>query len=407
MSALMKRLIIWGGLACLLLLALILAFMPRPVRVDLFTVTSRPMTVTVDAEGQTRVHDTFILSAPVAGRMRRINLDVGDAVVANETVVAEIEPGDPTFLDPRSASQARAAVQAAESASDLATAELERANAELEFATAEYQRARRLFSERTITRREADEAERFYKTAVAAVATANAALQVRRFELSQAQAQLLSPEETLNRQGDCPCIKITAPVNGTVLQVPNNSARVVQAGEMLLQIGDPADLEIAADFLSADAVRIAPGMQVYIDNWGGDAPLEGIVRRVEPFGFTKVSALGIEEQRVNVIIDLTSPRQQWIRLGHGYQVDVRVVLWQSETALAVPLTALFRDDGNWALFRLQAGRAVLQPVELGRDNGLVAQVLDGVEPLQKIVLHPSDRVAAGTRIKSRAETSED
>lgn len=400
MQAIYKRLIIWGAVAAVLALALVAAFRPRPVQVDSIVLQPGPMQVTVDEEGETRVHDVFAVSAPVAGRLHRIEAHVGDGVQAGETVLARIEPADPTLLDPRSEAQARATVQAAESALSLAEAEIEQAQAEYEFALAEHRRARDLVGGGTISVRDAEAAERAFRSSRAALATSQAALQVRRFELERARAQLLSPAATTAARADCECVSVTAPVSGEVLFIPNESERVVQAGEPLLQIGDPTDLEIVVDFLSTDAVRIEPGQVVLVERWGGDVELYGRVRRVEPFGFTKVSALGIEEQRVNVIIDLTSPREVWRALGHGYQLEARVVLWQSDAVLSVPLTALFREGEQWAAFVLQDGRARLRILEIGRRNGIAAQVLSGLQAGDRVILHPSNRVQEGTRVAS-------
>ena len=400
MQALYKRLIIWGALAAILVLALVTAFRPRPVQVDSIVLQPGPMQVTVDEEGETRVHDVFAVSAPVAGRLHRIEAHVGDEVQAGETVLARIEPADPTLLDPRSEAQARATAQAAESALALAEAEIEQAQAEYEFALAEHQRARDLVAGGTISVRDAEAAERAFRSTRAALATSQAALQVRRFELERARAQLLSPVATTASRADCDCVSVTAPVSGEVLFIPNESERVVQAGEPLLQIGDPTDLEIVVDFLSTDAVRIEPGQVVLIERWGGDEDLLGRVRRVEPFGFTKVSALGIEEQRVNVIIDLTSPREVWQSLGHGYQLEARVVLWRSDDVLSVPLTAMFREGEQWAVFVLEDGRARLRVLEIGRRNGIAARVLSGLQAGDRVILHPSNRVQEGTRVAS-------
>jgi HlyD family secretion protein len=377
---------------------------PRPVSVDLFTVDAGQMIVTVDEEAETRVHDIFVLSAPVTGTMKRIEVEVGDPVIANETILAHIEPSSPTFLDTRSEAQAEAAVRAADSALALAQAEVDQALAELDFAEANHNRARELISDGTISRRDADEAERAYKTSRAAVATAQAALQMRTFELERAQAQLLSPTQVPPDAGECACIDLTAPIDGRVLTIANQSERVVVPGEALLEIGDARDLEVVADYLSTDAVKIEAGLAVVIDNWGGQGSLEGVVRLVEPFGYTKISALGIEEQRVNVIIDIASPERQWAKLGHGYQVETRVVLWESDDALMIPLTALFRSGDDWAAFVQEDGRASLRVVQLGRRNGLVAEIVDGLQAGERVVLHPSDRVLDGVKVVGRAGT---
>jgi HlyD family secretion protein len=322
-------------------------------------------------------------------------------VEAGETVLAQIEPGDPSLLDPRSEAQARAAVQTAESARVLAAAELERAAAELEFAESEWRRANDLVAKGTISRRDFDDAARAHKAGQAALATTRAALQMRLFELDQARAQLLSPNDTQTPHADCDCVPITAPVSGRVMRIPNSSARVVTAGEALMEIGDPTDLEVVVDFLSADAVLIRPGQAVIIDGWGGMESLSGRVRGVEPFGFTKISALGIEEQRVNVTIDFNGPADQREQLGHGYQVEARVVLWEADSALTVPLTALFRAGEDWAVFIEQDGRAEARPVRIGQRNGLVAEVLEGLAPGDRVLSHLSDRVTEGGRITER------
>jgi len=402
MQAKWRRLILWGTIGALIVAALVYSFRPRPVPVDVLELSRGRLVVTVDEEGETRVRDVFVVSAPVAGRTRRIDADVGDRVVAQETVIVEIQPTDPTFLDVRSKTQAEAAVQAAQSGMDLAEAELDNAEAQLEFARPEVERARELFRKGTISRRELDEAERAFKTAVATRDRARAALQVQAFELEQARAQLLSPDETFENRGQGRFIPVRAPVTGVILQIPNESERVVMAGEPLAEIGDPDDLEIVADLLSADAVKVSSGDRVMIEAWGGNDMLEGKVRRVEPFGFTKISALGIEEQRVNVIIDLTSPQPRWERLGHGYQVEVRIVLWEDDGVLKLPLTALFRDgEGDWAVFVAESGRAQRRTVKIGRRTGLEAQIVDGLQEGDRVVVHPSDRVTDGVRITRR------
>ena len=400
MNANYKRIVMWAAIVGIIVTALALSFTPRPVMVDLVEVEPGPLVVTLDEEGETRVHDVYTLSAPVAGRVQRIDRHVGDPVTANETVLAQIEPGDPSFLDPRSEAQARAAIQAAAAARDLAAAAVKDAEAHYEFARAEYARMQELIVEGSVSKRDLDTAERDFKARRAGLDTARAALQVRSYELELARAQLVSPLQTQESRENCDCIPITAPVSGRVLQISDRSERVVREGDMLMQIGDPNDLEIVVDYLSMDAVKIQAGQRVIIDNWGGAGPLEGRVRLIEPFGFLKVSALGIEEQRVNVIIDFASD-EGWERLGHGYQVESRVVLWDVDDILTVPLTALFRDGENWALFVEQDGRARLRHVKAGQRNGIIAEISDGLKAGERVVVHPSDRVADGVRIASR------
>lgn len=401
MSIARRRLLLWSLLALLLAGALAFAFWPRPVPVDLAVARLQPMTVTLDEEGETRIRDIYELSAPVPGRLLRIELDPGDAVVANETIVATIEPVDPAFLDFRTEAEREAAVRAAAAGLDLATAEVERAKAELVFASRELERARGLEPGRTITQRAVDQAERVYETSLAALQTAEAERAVRAFELERARAQTLSPVDTLEQRQSCVCIPVFAPVSGEVLRVLQESEGVVEAGRPLVEIGDPADLEIVADYLSADAVKIEAGQRVIVDEWGGSAPLQGRVHRVEPYGFMKVSALGIEEQRVNVVVRFDGSPDERRRLAHGYRVETRVVLWQSEAVLSVPVTALFRTDDGWALFVEEAGRARLTRVELGHASGLQREIVAGLDEGARVVLHPSDRVADGTRIVAR------
>jgi HlyD family secretion protein len=401
MHALARRLLFWGGIAAVIVAALVYAFRPRPVAVDITVVQRGPLLVSVEDEGLTRVHDVYVISAPVTGRMRRIDVHAGDRVAARKTVVAEIEPIDPAFLDQRGEAQARAEVSAAASAEKLARAEVEMAQAEFEFARREYERARDLIGKGTISQRELDDAERAFRTRQAALLTAQAALDRSAFQLQSARAQLLSPVEARRSAGQCACITLRAPVDGEVLRLLQQSEIVVAAGTPLVELGNPRNLEIAVDLLSEDAVKVRAGQRVIIEGWGGAAPLAGRVRLVEPFGFTKVSALGIEEQRVNVIIDLTSPPDQWLQLAHGYQVQTRIVLAEHTDILKVPLTALFRDGTHWAVFVEAGGRARLRHVELGERNGLEAQIASGLAAGESVVLHPSDRVGDGVRIVAR------
>jgi HlyD family secretion protein len=401
MSAHWKRILIWTLLGTLLLGSLIWAFSPRPVPVDLVTLEPGSLTVTIDDEGETRVQDIFVLSAPISGRALRIDAEAGDQVIAKQTLLAEIEPIDPTLLDPRSEAQARADIQAAEANRVLAEASVKEAQVELNFALKELQRSRKLRQDAMISARELESAELSYETRLAALDTAHANRQARQAELARAQAQLISPTQPRDTTTECQCVPIRAPIDGQVLKIVHKSAGVVSAGEPLLEIGNPADLEIVSDLLSTDAVKVRAGQKVLIENWGGEETLEGIVRRVEPFGFTKISALGIEEQRVNVIIDFTSPRENWSRIAHGYQVELRIILWQGDSVLKLPLTALFREGDRWAVFVNQNGKASLRYIKIGRRTGLEAEILEGLKPGERIVIHPGEQIADGVLIEDR------
>lgn len=401
MTPALKRLMFWAPLALALALVLAWLFRPAAVPVDLVAVDRGPLAVSVSDEGETRVRDMYVVSSPVPGRMRRIELEVGDAVEANETLVARIEPSDPSILDVRSAAEARANVDAAAAARIHAEAQVRRVQAELDFARAEYERIRALARSHTVSENELDSAQRRARTAEAALAEAQAERKVRESEYQVARARLLAPGAARQPVADCDCVSVYSPVSGRVLRIVTESEGVVASGTPLVEIGNPDLLEVVVDLLSADAVRVQAGQRVIIDAWGGDQPLDGVVQRVEPFGFTKVSALGIEEQRVNVVIDITAPRERWERLGHGYRVEPRIVLWESSDVLRVPLSALFRQGDKWAVFVERDGRAELREVEIGQDNGLQAEVRAGLDAGERVVLHPADRVSPGVRLAER------
>ena len=396
-----RRWALWGTLAGLLLAGLVFAFRPRPLAVDLANAERGSLTVTVDEEGETRIHDVHVLSAPVSGRMRRIEAEAGDAVVAGETIVAQIEPIDPALLDARSESEAQATIRSAEAARDLTASEVERAEANLAYARSELTRQQGLIDRGAASQRDFDSARREFRTARAALQTARAAYQGRIFELDRARARLLSPVEARSRAGECDCIPLRAPVSGRVLRVVRESEGPVSAGEPLIEIGDPAELEVVVELLSADAVRVEAGARAILEEWGGAGSLEARVRRVEPYGFTKVSALGIEEQRVNVILDINEPRERWQALGHGYRVEARIVLWEGNEVLKLPLSALFREGDGWAVFVVEGGMAKLRPVERGRHTGLEAVIVAGLEAGDAVVRYPSDRVEDGVRVVAR------
>ncbi len=401
MTPALKRLTFWAPLALALALVLAWLFRPAAVPVDLVAVDRGPLTVSVSDEGETRVTDMYVVSAPVPGRMRRIDLQVGDTVVADQTLVARIEPSDPSFLDVRSAAEARAGVDAAAAARTHAEAQMSRVQAELDFARAEYERMRALARSHTVSENELDSAQRRARTAEASLAEAKAERRMRESEYQVARARLMTPGTARGSVADCDCVSVYSPVSGRVLRIVNESEGVVASGTPLVEVGNPGLLEVVVDLLSADAVRVGPGQRVVIEAWGGDQPLDGVVQRVEPFGFTKVSALGIEEQRVNVVIDIASPRERWERLGHGYRVEPRIVLWESSDVLRVPLSALFRQGDKWAVFVARDGRAELREVEIGQGNGLQAEVRAGLDAGERVVLHPAERVSPGVRLAER------
>lgn len=402
MNAIRKRLYVWVFVAVLVAIGLLSAFWPRASIVDLQEIEAGRMILTVGDEGETRVVDVFLVSAPVDGRLRRIEAEAGDLVVAGQTVVAQVEPTESQLLDPRTEAEARAQLSAAESAALLAEAELQRAEAELRFAESELERSRELAGKGTISERDLEAAEREFETGRAAIGVAQANMQVRQYELARVQAQLMSPEQMAQQRETCECLSINSPVNGRVLRVIRESEGFVRAGDGLVEIGNPEKLEIVVDLLSIDAVKVSPGDSAIIENWGGEQSLAAQVRRVEPLGFTKVSALGIEEQRVNVILDITSPAAEWGTLGHGYHVDVRVVLWEGESVLKAPLTALFRHGDEWAVFVEEKGKARQRIIEVGNTTSSSAEILSGLKAGERIVVYPGEGIGEGVRIAARA-----
>jgi HlyD family secretion protein len=390
----------WLGLAGVLVLAGVVAgFLPRPVPVELAPIERGPLAVTVEEEGKTRVIDRYVVSAPVAGFARRIELDVGDAVARGDRLLL-LEPLRSDVLDPRRRAEAEARVASARSAMLAAEQNASAADADEELARLELQRVEKLARIQYVAEDELDRARAQARSAAAKLRSAQFALEVARHELEAAQTAL---EYSAAGDGGEPpeTVAIRSPVDGRVLRRLRESEGVVGSGEPLIEVGDPGALEVEVDVLSSDAVRIAPGTRVRFTRWGGDEPLEGVVRVVEPTGFTKISALGVEEQRVLVISDITSPPAEWQRLGDGYRVEASFILWEGEDVLQAPASALFRDGGGWAVFVDRDGRAVLTPVATGARNGLRVQILDGLGAGDEVVVHPGDDVFPGGRIRPR------
>lgn len=375
--------------------ALAWGFWPRPVPVATTVATRAPFEVTIEEEGRTRVKDRFVIAAPVAGYLRRIDMHVGDTV-AQKQVVAHLDPLRASVLDPRARAQAEAEVAAARAALHRAEEAVPAARAEATFAQTDYQRKSTLFEDGRVSREEVDRAETRWRQANANLRSSQFAVEVARFELEAARTAL---EYSGMPASDAPeTVALMSPVDGKVLRVYRESEGPVQVGDNLIEVGDPSALEVEIDVLSEDAVRIAPGTPVRFHRWGSEPALEGVVRTVEPVAFTKISALGVEEQRVLVIADITSPHAQWQRLGDGYRVEAQFVLWQDENVLQIPSSALFRYQDGWALFVIDDGRAQRKAVEVGRRNGLDAQVTAGLANGERVVTHPDDRIADGTRV---------
>lgn len=383
------------------LAGLVYLFLPEPPEVDLATVARGSMQVTVDEDGKTRIRERYVVSAPLAGRMSRIELHAGDAVIAGKTLLSTIEPADPSLLNDRERAEADARVKAAEAAGQRARATVEQAKEELELARHQFQRARNLIGSNAISRQDYDAAEHMEAAAREQLNAAEFAVQIAEFELSLAQAALLRTRPQSPGAPGAWQFELVSPIDGRVLRIFQEDATVVTPGMRLMEVGDPREMEVEVEVLSTDAVKIAPGANVWIEHWGGRPQLAARVRRVEPAGFTKVSALGVEEQRVLVLANFVNPYEQRSRLGDAFRVVARIVIWEADDVLKVPAGAMFRNGEDWAVFRVLSGRAVLTAVRVGYSNGIEAEVFEGLAPGDGVILHPTDKVRDGIRIRRR------
>ncbi len=386
--------------------AVVYAFLPKPVPVDLAEIDRGTLEVCVEEDGKTRLRDRYVISSPLAGRLRRIKLRPGDQVPAGQPL-AVVEPADPELLDPRALAQAEARVKASKAALDKSGAQLKWNEAALELAETEYGRAQSLLQKNAISKSEVDTKVMQKRSREEELRTARFAEEVTRFELEQAQAALLHSRPQTGEPSEHSQFEIPSPSLGSsgvvfhVLRVLQESEAVVAAGTPLIELGDLSDLEVEIDVLSSDAVKIPPQAKVILEQWGGDESLEARVRLVEPAGRTKTSALGVEEQRVNVIADFPDRNKIPRTLGDGFRVEARIIIWQKENVLKVPTSALFRHGDGWAVFRIEQGHAVLRPVKVGRKNSLAAEVLEGLVANDQVVVHPSDKVADGVQVMRR------
>ena len=384
------------AIAILIIGLLTWGFWPQPVFVEAVDAKRAPLTITIEEEGRTRVVDRFVISAPVDGVACRQNLDVGDEVKQGQVLLG-ITPLESQVLDPRSRAQTRAQVAAAVSALHAAEQQAKVAEAAAKLAVIEHKRLQPLVEKGVVSTDAFDKSATQVQTTAAAQRSADFQIDVARYELQAAKTLL---EYTAASRGEpAERLPIVSPVSGRVLKVVRECEGPVRTGDMLLEDGDPTMLEVEVDVLSADAVKIKPGMKVMFDRWGGEEPLEGIVRIIEPVGFTKISALGVEEQRVLIISDITSPAEQWKRVGDGYRVEARFILWQKDDVLQIPASSLFRYQQGWAIFVVENNHAKRRAVTVGQRNGLVAQILEGIGEGEEVVNHPSDDVEDGRRVK--------
>ena len=384
----LQRRYLWygaGGLAAAWLVTRMVR--PETIMVEVAPAAVGALLVTVGDEGQTRVRHRHIITAPVPGRLERITLDVGDAVTGG-MVVARLAP---LPLDARSRQQAEAALEASRDLERMSLAAVDETRTALEQAQQDRQRAERLVAGGGIAPAEVERLQLGERARQREVEAAEARARAASHDVESARSALLAAGTAAGTQ----TLLLTCPVGGRVLAIPERSERTVQPGEPLLEIGDPSDLEIVVDLLSTDAVKVSPGQRLLVTGWGGDSTLEGRVRRVDPAGFTKVSALGVEEQRVNVVGDFVAAPG---RLGDRFRLEVRVVLWESDSVLKAPASALFRRGDRWALFALEGGRARERAVTIGHESSTEAEIRAGLLPGEMVIRHPTDRIHDGTRV---------
>ncbi|HEX5521067.1 MAG TPA: efflux RND transporter periplasmic adaptor subunit [Longimicrobiaceae bacterium] len=385
-----RRRLTWAAAVLAIGILLFLWLRPSPLAVDAARVTRGPLTVTVDEEGATRVRERFTIAAPVGGRLERIALEAGDAVAAGQ-VVARLAP---VPLDVPSREQAQARVRAAEAQHSEAVARAQQARATLEQTRRETARTQELEEAGAESRERREIAELALSNAARDYTAAQDRVQAASAQVDAARAALAGASPTSTSPGTT--IAVRAPTGGRVLRVLEPSERVVPSGTPLLDLANARALEVVADVLSSDAVRIRPGNRVVIDDWGGTAPLEGTVQHIEPAAFTRVSALGVEEQRVNIIIALAEAPMS---LGDGYRVEAHIVVWEAGSALRVPISALFRHGEGWEVFVVAGGRAQLRSVELGERGAEQAEVRGGLAEGDRVVVYPSDQLRDGARVR--------
>ena len=368
-------------LAAALLAALIVfGFLPQPIPVETAPVTEGSLRATVNEEGKTRIKQRYVVSAPVTGHLRRIPFKAGAEIVAGKTVLAVIDPVAPAMLDARNRALAGAR-------RDTAAANLDKARAQQQFAASELRRIEKLFADKSVSQQDLENAQWRESSAAKDIAAAESALR----EAEAMLQEFPAGDGAAGNAARLP-VEVTSPINGHILHVFEESARVLSLGTPLLDVGDPADLEAVIEVLSRDGAAIAPGAKVELEQWGGGQPLEARVRLVEPAAFLKISALGVEEQRVNVVVDFVTPYEQRRTLGDNFRVEARIVVWESDRTLKVPTGALFRRGQNWAAYVLTNGRAELRRVQAGRSSGSEMQILEGLKAAEEVILYPGDRV---------------
>ncbi len=397
--ALRRKLFISISIA-VVFLATVYGFLPKAVDVDLASVTRGPLQVTIEEEGRTRLKDRFVITAPTAGYLVRVKAKVGDAVKKGQSVIV-LEPLRSSVLDSRSRAEATAAVNAAQAGLNAAIERESAAAADADYMEKRLERLKNLYAKGSIAKDQFDQIEAETKKARAIQRSSIAAVDVSRSELERAKALLPNYASTNKSIGDNK-VYVSTPITGNIFRIYKENEGAVNVGEPLMEIGNSKNLEIRVEVLSSDAVKIKKGTAMFLKRWGGEATLEGVVRVVEPSGFTKISSLGVEEQRVLIIADITSPAEMWRSLGDGYRLEAHFVVWEGENILQVPTSSLFRvGKEDWTVFVEENGKARQRLVKMGQRNGLAAEITAGIAEKEKVIAHPDDSVKDGTKIKPR------
>ena len=396
------RVLIKLSVIVLAIIALIWAFLPKPLKVDMEPVRTGDLLIRIESEGVTRIHDIYTVSTPIEGRITRIEIEPGDIVQAADTVIANMFPTSPRFLDQRAQMQAQADVEGAQAALELARAKVRQAQAQLTYERTNFTRSQELYKKNLLSTAELERDELRLKTLEAEHETALSNEAVMRARLEAAKAILTQPDnsnEGFREQADCH-ICIHSPVDGQVLRILHESEAIVPAGAPLVEIGRPSELEVRIEMLSVNAVQVEPGDEALIKRWGGE-DIRASVRKVEPSGFTKLSALGVDEQRVNVILDLIDPVEKWRSLGDAFRVEAEIITERAEQVLVAPISALFRDNEQWSVFKVVNGSARVQAVTPGRKNDQSVEILDGLQEGDLVIVHPGNDVADGIDVIKR------
>lgn len=399
MNNLTRRKLLIAGFSLLVILLIVYGFLPKRQDVDLVAAHRGDFQVTIEEEGRTRLKQRFTVSAPTAGYMRRFDFKVGDAVKKGQTVVV-LEPLRSQSLDPRSRAQAQLSISAAQAALEAAVEKERAAASDAEYVEKRLERMSNLFSKGYIAKDQFEQTETEAKKARANRLSAKAAVNMARADMESAKTNLQNYSTTKNI-GKQNLLYVSSPVDGSVFRIYRESEGAVNVGEPLVDIGNQKDMEIRAEVLSSDAVKIKAGTSVLFKRWGRDETLTGVVRVVEPAGFTKISSLGVEEQRVLVIADITSEQEKWQALGDGYRLEAHFIIWEGKDILQIPTSALFRLEDEWAVFAAQKGKARRRIVEIGQRNGLAAEIISGLLEGEKVIAYPDDSINDGTRIKQR------